>query len=328
MSGQMLADCQSGLPLTADLRPGAVPRAASVWQSFIVRTDADGNVLWQRADQYRGDGDAALGQPGWEPISSASEFVAKCADGGLLFVNDEASGIGILKLNADGAPGASPSPPSPPLPPPETDGSEDSTPTVPRIPTPPPRGLARARSLASQLVAPSAGGSSSRSSCMRPKVACHPAARTRRQQRPPRQQALPAPSPDLSAVRGHQVDSRRGRIIPVSCAALRSAGYLADGSAARYPRDRRDLFACASVSFSFMCAVRVFPGFNISLTQTRHRVRRTICFHSHSSFTLLPSLVRYHVRPERSCRGVSCVRSSRPPLRGSVHAAGAAACGG
>ena len=141
MSGQMLADCQSGLPLTADLRPGAVPRAASVWQSFIVRTDADGNVLWQRADQYRGDGDAALGQPGWEPISSASEFVAKCADGGLLFVNDEASGIGILKLNADGAPGASPSPPSPPLPPPETDGSEDSTPDGSEDSTPASEGL-------------------------------------------------------------------------------------------------------------------------------------------------------------------------------------------
>ena len=72
---------------------------------MVVRTDAAGNVLWQRVDQCRGSGDAALGQSGWEAVSSASEYVAKCADGGLIFINDEANGIGVMKLGGSGGGG-------------------------------------------------------------------------------------------------------------------------------------------------------------------------------------------------------------------------------
>ena len=103
MSGGMLTSCQANQPLTADARAGAVARAASVWQSFVIRTDADGNLLWQRTDQYREPSSPALGQSGWEAVSSASEYVAKCADGGLIFVNDEGAGIGVMKLNAPGS---------------------------------------------------------------------------------------------------------------------------------------------------------------------------------------------------------------------------------
>ncbi|EOD38130.1 hypothetical protein EMIHUDRAFT_200602 [Emiliania huxleyi CCMP1516] len=94
MQGQMAIDCANGIALLADSRAGAFARSAGVWQSFVVRTDASGALLWQRTDQYRMDGEPALGTPGWEEGSSASEYVAKTADGGLLFVNDEANGVG------------------------------------------------------------------------------------------------------------------------------------------------------------------------------------------------------------------------------------------
>ena len=95
MSGAMRSDCDAdaGTPLLADTRAGAVARSAAVWQSLIVRTDADGNLQWMRTDQYRGSDDAPLGTSGWQQSSSASEYVAKCADGGLIFVNDEACAV-------------------------------------------------------------------------------------------------------------------------------------------------------------------------------------------------------------------------------------------
>ena len=97
-AGQVLADCQAG---RGDPRPGAVPRAASVWQSLIVRTDLDGGLLWQRVDQYRERGSPPLGTPGWTPLSSAAEYVVRTpADGGLTFFNDEVGGIGLLRLSA------------------------------------------------------------------------------------------------------------------------------------------------------------------------------------------------------------------------------------
>ena len=53
---------------------------------------------WLRSDQYREDGTPALGASGWEELSSASEYVAQCADGGLIFVNDEALGVGLRRV--------------------------------------------------------------------------------------------------------------------------------------------------------------------------------------------------------------------------------------
>lgn len=130
MQGQMAIDCANGIALLADSRAGAFARSAGVWQSFVVRTDASGALLWQRTDQYRMDGEPALGTPGWEEGSSASEYVAKTADGGLLFVNDEANGVGVMKLAAPLSPSPSQPPPAPSPSPP--------TPEPPPGPQPPP----------------------------------------------------------------------------------------------------------------------------------------------------------------------------------------------
>ena len=101
-TGQMLTDCQKALPVVGtDSRPGAVARPASVWQSFIIRTDQDGKLLWQRVDQRREPGLPALGSPGWIPTGSASEYVAPTLDGGYILVQDEAVGVGILKLKPE-----------------------------------------------------------------------------------------------------------------------------------------------------------------------------------------------------------------------------------
>lgn len=105
MSGQMLADCNAG---TADPRTGAIPRKASVWQSMIFRTDMNGALKWQRVDQYRPADAAPLGTAGYESRSSASEFVLVTSDG-FVSINDEVSGIGLLKLKSGAA---SPSGPS------------------------------------------------------------------------------------------------------------------------------------------------------------------------------------------------------------------------
>lgn len=97
-SGTKLSDCEAG---TADSREGAVARKKSVWQSMIVKTDLDGNLQWQRVDQYREEGTPALGQSGWEALSSASEYVLVNSDGTFVSVNDEANGVGLLKLGGE-----------------------------------------------------------------------------------------------------------------------------------------------------------------------------------------------------------------------------------
>ena len=138
MSGAMRSDCDAdaGTPLLADTRAGAVARSAAVWQSLIVRTDADGNLQWMRTDQYRGSDDAPLGTSGWQQSSSASEYVAKCADGGLIFVNDEAGGVGVLKLGSGGPPTPN-GPPPPHLPPAPPGGYSPPPPPPPSPPSPP-----------------------------------------------------------------------------------------------------------------------------------------------------------------------------------------------
>eukprot|EP00927_Polykrikos_kofoidii_P007962 TRINITY_DN13285_c0_g1_i3.p1 TRINITY_DN13285_c0_g1~~TRINITY_DN13285_c0_g1_i3.p1 ORF type:complete len:517 (+),score=61.30 TRINITY_DN13285_c0_g1_i3:67-1617(+) len=100
MTGTMLSQCRAGQPLSADDRPGAIPRKAGVWQSLVVRTDTAGELLWQRVDQFRNAGEPPLGTSGWEEHSSASEYVLKCANGDLASVNDEVSGIGLLRFRS------------------------------------------------------------------------------------------------------------------------------------------------------------------------------------------------------------------------------------
>ena len=88
-------DCAAG---TADKRPGAYSRAGGVWQSMIVKADLAGTLLWQRVDQFRADNAPALGQPGWWRKSSASEYLLPTPDGGIVSINDEVGGIGLLRL--------------------------------------------------------------------------------------------------------------------------------------------------------------------------------------------------------------------------------------
>ena len=42
---------------------------------MVIKTDVDGNLLWQRVDQYRSPTSPALGETGWGTSSSASEYV-------------------------------------------------------------------------------------------------------------------------------------------------------------------------------------------------------------------------------------------------------------
>ena len=113
MSGAKLSACQAGTP---DTRTGAVARAASVWQSMIFKTNLAGELQWLRTDQYRGSDDAALGTAGWAAQSSASEYPIVTSDGGITSINDEVSGIGILRLGpsppATNTASPSPSPPA------------------------------------------------------------------------------------------------------------------------------------------------------------------------------------------------------------------------
>ena len=134
--------CANGTP---DARSGAFSRVAGVWQSMIVKADLSGTLLWQRVDQFRADDAPALGQPGWLRKSSASEYLLPTPDGGVVSINDEVGGIGLLKLGPDEhtrpQPPPSPPPPSPQSPsagsPPEalapiatvSDAQEEATPS-------------------------------------------------------------------------------------------------------------------------------------------------------------------------------------------------------
>lgn len=117
-SGQEKRDCKAGREVVGDLRPDAWPRRAGLWQSLIVRTDGDGNLLWQRVDQHREDGAPPMGSPEWEVggrqyPSSASEHVTKTVDGGFAFVQDELAGVGVLRLAPGSGAGSPPSGPDP-----------------------------------------------------------------------------------------------------------------------------------------------------------------------------------------------------------------------
>lgn len=98
IQGKLATDCKANKPLNADPRKGAFPRKAGVWQSLTIMTDSNGDLQWQRVDQLREAGDPKLGEIGWDERSSASEYVTVCSNGDLAFINDEGSGVGIMKL--------------------------------------------------------------------------------------------------------------------------------------------------------------------------------------------------------------------------------------
>jgi hypothetical protein len=83
--------CNKGLPPAVrknctkgigENRPGAAPREPDVWQSFVVMTDQQGNLLWQRVDSYRPPhSHAPLGASSG---GSAAEWGTLTKEGGLL----------------------------------------------------------------------------------------------------------------------------------------------------------------------------------------------------------------------------------------------------
>ena len=136
LSGAEKTACDAGTP---DTRTGAVPRQKSIWQSMMFKTDLAGNLQWLRTDQYVADTTAgeqctASQQP--QCLSSASEYPIVLSDGGIVSINDEGMGIGLLRLNNDGSNLASPSPPPSP-PPPSPPQSTASPPPSPPLPSPP-----------------------------------------------------------------------------------------------------------------------------------------------------------------------------------------------
>ena len=96
----MKSDCMSG---NGDTRAGAYKRLPGVWQSYMPRTNTKGELLYQRVDQYRAPGSPEMNASTWEPTSSASEWVINTNDGGFALVQDEQSGVGLLKLFSEDA---------------------------------------------------------------------------------------------------------------------------------------------------------------------------------------------------------------------------------
>ena len=100
LDGDAAQQCRREQPVVLDPRPGALPRPPAVWASLVVRVDNDGNMVWQRVDQFREEDAPKAGEPGWEAWSSASEYVIVSDNGDLAFVQDEVSGVGLMKLSA------------------------------------------------------------------------------------------------------------------------------------------------------------------------------------------------------------------------------------
>eukprot|EP00948_MAST-09A_sp_MAST-9A-sp1_P001117 g1117.t1 len=107
LSGQDKTDCDNG---DGDKRAGAYKRSAGVWQALTIRTDSSGKLLWQRVDQFKPKDAPALGETGWEALSSAAEFVSPTANGFYFNTNDEVSGVGIQQFynNASSTPAPTP----------------------------------------------------------------------------------------------------------------------------------------------------------------------------------------------------------------------------
>lgn len=102
LSGDARQNCEEG---RGDLRSGAYPRTAGIWQTFIVRTDLSGELQWSRVDSYKDPCGPDLGSEQWLSSgyggSSAAEWVVSTSDGGLAVFTDEVFGFGLLKLKAN-----------------------------------------------------------------------------------------------------------------------------------------------------------------------------------------------------------------------------------
>jgi len=104
VSGQDKQDCKKGL---GDRRNGALLRKENNWQSFVFKTDFDGETLWQRVDSHKCDDCKSMNSPSFDSTktgSSAAEWISKGnADGEYLIITDEVFGVGALILTGDGS---------------------------------------------------------------------------------------------------------------------------------------------------------------------------------------------------------------------------------
>ena len=95
LTKQLRRQCNQGRALELDNRDGAVPRPVEIRQSVIVLVDHLGEVIWQRVDQWSETGNTQS-----TPHSSAAEYTIIGTDGSIATVNDEGTGVGLLKLVA------------------------------------------------------------------------------------------------------------------------------------------------------------------------------------------------------------------------------------
>ena len=65
---------------------------------MIFKTDLQGTLQWLRTDQLRESDAPPLEDASYTPSSSASEYPIVTPDGGIVSINDEVGGIGLLRL--------------------------------------------------------------------------------------------------------------------------------------------------------------------------------------------------------------------------------------
>lgn len=140
LSSQDLIDCNAG---KGDSRPGAYPRGAGNWQSLVLKTDLDGELLWRRVDSYRCDECVSMEDASFNSLetgSSAAEWITEGKENGeLIVVTDEVFGVGVLVLTGDGSdPTPAPAPVSTPAPTPAPVTTPAPTPAPVKTPAPTP----------------------------------------------------------------------------------------------------------------------------------------------------------------------------------------------
>ena len=99
VSGQDKIDCNEG---RGDRREGAFLRKMGNWQSMVIKTDLNGELLWQRVDSHRCSDCVSMENPLFDSVktgSSAAEWITRGAlDDELIVITDEVFGVGILEL--------------------------------------------------------------------------------------------------------------------------------------------------------------------------------------------------------------------------------------
>jgi hypothetical protein len=102
--GGVIVGCGTGIEGCDLVSDGALKQQCNTdprrtWRGYVVRFDAQGQIVWQRVDSFveAGTGD--------DVADSASEYIALLPDGGFLSVVDQGFGIGLLGLAAENGQG-------------------------------------------------------------------------------------------------------------------------------------------------------------------------------------------------------------------------------